>query len=106
MKISLVMMSLLALLCATAAPAETVEPAGGTTIAAPKVPSAEQALAAWQETRVAYGRQTVEWSRDLGSYIGPPSDDAVRRAKAVHHQRPAVLLGATAASDYQRFLYR
>ena len=52
MKISLVMMSLLALLCATAAPAETVEPAGGTTIAAPKVPSAEQALAAWQEFRV------------------------------------------------------
>ncbi len=64
------------------------------------------ALAAWQETRVAYGRQTVEWSRDLGSYIGPPSDDAVRRAKAVHHQRPEVLLGATAASDYQRFMYR
>jgi 2-polyprenyl-6-methoxyphenol hydroxylase-like FAD-dependent oxidoreductase len=66
----------------------------------------DAALAAWQETRVAYGRQTVEWSRDLGSYIGPPSDDAVRRAKAAHHQRPEVLLGATAASDYQRFMYR
>ena len=64
------------------------------------------ALEAWQDTRLAYAQQTVEWSRDLGSYIGAPTDDALRRAKAVHHQQPAVLLGATAASDYQRFRYR
>jgi len=64
------------------------------------------ALEAWQDARVAYAREIVEWSRDLGSYIGPPSEDPVRRAKAQHHMRPAVLLGATAASDYREFMYR
>ncbi|MCC6708599.1 MAG: FAD-dependent monooxygenase [Gammaproteobacteria bacterium] len=64
------------------------------------------ALEAWQDARLAYARQTVAWSRDLGSYIGPQYDDALQRAKGAHHQRPAVLLGATAASDYQRYVYR
>lgn len=64
------------------------------------------ALAAWQDARLAYARATVAWSRDLGSYIGPQPDDAAHRAKALHHQRPAVLLGATAASDYRRYVYR
>ena len=64
------------------------------------------ALAAWQDARVAYGRATVEWSRDLGSYIGPQSDDPARRAKAEYHLRPEVLLSMTATSESQRFMRR
>ena len=66
----------------------------------------EAALGLWQDARLAYAHATVAWSRDLGSYIGPPSEDATRRAKAAHHLRPEILLGATAANDYQRFVLR
>jgi 2-polyprenyl-6-methoxyphenol hydroxylase-like FAD-dependent oxidoreductase len=59
-------------------------------------------LARWQKQRLAYGRTIVAWSRDLGSYIGPQSDDPVQRAKAEYHLRPEVLMAATAASESQR----
>lgn len=59
-------------------------------------------LARWQEQRLAYGRAIVAWSRDLGSYIGPQSDDPAQRAKAEYHLRPEVLMAATAASESQR----
>ena len=62
----------------------------------------EAALRAWQDQRLTYGRALVAWSRDLGSYIGPQSEDPVRRAQAEYHQRPAVLMAATAASESQR----
>lgn len=66
----------------------------------------QAALAAWQDARVAYGRATVDWSRDLGSYIGPQSNDPARRAKAAYHLRPEVLLSMTATSESQRFTQR
>jgi 2-polyprenyl-6-methoxyphenol hydroxylase-like FAD-dependent oxidoreductase len=62
------------------------------------------ALAAWQDARLAYARATVEWSRDLGSYIGPQSDEPARRAKAEYHLRPDVLMSMTATSESQRFM--
>ena len=60
------------------------------------------ALGTWAEQRLAYGRAIVAWSRDLGSYIGPQSDDPAQRAKAEYHLRPEVLMAATAASEAQR----
>ena len=62
----------------------------------------DAALADWQDKRLAYARATVAWSRDLGSYIGPQSDDPARRAKAEYHLRPEVLMAATATSEAQR----
>lgn len=64
------------------------------------------ALTAWQNARLAYAQATVQWSRDLGSYIGPQSEDPARRAKAAYHLRPEVLMAATAASQPQRYLQR
>ena len=60
------------------------------------------ALSAWQDQRLAYARAIVAWSRDLGSYIGPQSDDPAQRTKAEYHRRPEVLMAATAASESQR----
>ena len=60
------------------------------------------ALRAWQDQRLAYARAIVAWSRDLGSYIGPQSEDPAQRAKAEYHLRPEVLMAATAASESQR----
>ncbi len=62
----------------------------------------DAALAGWQDKRLAYARATVAWSRDLGSYIGPQSDDPARRAKAEYHLRPEVLMATTATSESQR----
>ncbi|MCZ6665523.1 MAG: FAD-dependent monooxygenase [Gammaproteobacteria bacterium] len=62
------------------------------------------ALERWESERLAYGNAVVQWGRDLGSYIGPQPDDAAHRAKAEYHQRPEVLMAATAASDPSRYL--
>ena len=62
------------------------------------------ALERWETTRLAYGNAVLQWGRDLGSYIGPQPDDAAHRAKAAYHQRPEVLMAATAASDPSRYL--
>ena len=62
------------------------------------------ALERWEATRLAYGNAVLQWGRDLGSYIGPQPDDAAHRAKAAYHQRPEVLMAATAASDPSRYL--
>ncbi len=62
------------------------------------------ALAAWETARVRYARAVLHWSRDLGSYIGPQPDDTAHRLKAERHQRPEVLLTATAAVDPRRYL--
>lgn len=97
MKISLVMMSLLALLSVTAASAQSAEPAGGTTITAPKVPSAEQALAAWQEFRVDplarldktktfldfirdSGQVHIVLNNDLLAWMYQPMDNTIKAA--------------------------
>lgn len=61
-------------------------------------------LGSWETARVTYARSVVEWSRDLGSYIGPQPEDPLHRAKAERHMRPDVLMAATAAARPQRFL--
>lgn len=66
--------------------------------------SREAALAAWDRERVRYGRAVLAWGRDLGCYIGPQPDTPEHRAKVEKHQRPDVLMSATAANDPARFL--
>ena len=64
----------------------------------------DAALATWAGERIRYADAVVAWGRNLGSYIGPPSDDPVRRAKAEYHMRPEVLMAETAASEPRRYL--
>lgn len=62
------------------------------------------ALAVWEQQRLAYGHAALRFSRDLGSYIGPAPVTDERRRKAEYHQRPDVLLAATAPSEPRRWL--
>ena len=62
------------------------------------------ALDAWEASRLRYGQAALDFSRDLGSYIGPAPTTAAERAKAAFHQQPEVLLAATAPSDPSRWL--
>jgi 2-polyprenyl-6-methoxyphenol hydroxylase-like FAD-dependent oxidoreductase len=66
--------------------------------------SPAQALAAWERARLAYGHAALAFSRDLGSYIGPPPATPAQRALAEFHQRPEVLMAATAPTDAHRWL--
>ncbi len=43
-------------------------------------------------------------SRDLGSYIGPAPITDAHRAKAAYHQRPEILLAATAPNEPRPWL--
>lgn len=61
-------------------------------------------LADWERERLRYGKAVLRWGRDLGSYIGPQPDTPEHRAKAAYHQRPDVLMSATAANEPERFL--
>ncbi|MEM7437269.1 MAG: FAD-dependent monooxygenase [Myxococcota bacterium] len=63
-------------------------------------------MQSWERARLAYGKAALAWSRDLGSYCGPPPQNPREREKAAHHQRPEVLLAETAASHPNRFLAR
>ncbi len=65
---------------------------------------AAHALSEWERNRLAYGHATLDFSRDLGSYIGPEPSTPEHRAKAAYHQRPEILLAATAPSDPRRWL--
>jgi len=67
-------------------------------------PDPRAALADWERTRLRYGLAALAFSRDLGSYIGPAPVTAAHRAKAEYHQRPDILLAATAPSDPRRWL--
>jgi 2-polyprenyl-6-methoxyphenol hydroxylase-like FAD-dependent oxidoreductase len=67
-----------------------------TTLSQPARPAA---LAEWEAARLTLGRAVLEWSRDMGSYMGPPARDPAQRAKALHYQRPEVLLAVSAASS-------
>jgi 2-polyprenyl-6-methoxyphenol hydroxylase-like FAD-dependent oxidoreductase len=58
----------------------------------------------WEKERLDYGAAVVNWGRDLGSYLGPQSDDPAARAKAAHYLTPEVLLSVTAASDPSKHL--
>ncbi len=62
------------------------------------------ALVKWESERLNYGLATLAFSRDLGSYIGPAPVTEEQRAKAAYHQRPEVLLAATAPSNPRRWL--
>ncbi|MGH8595603.1 MAG: FAD-dependent monooxygenase [Gammaproteobacteria bacterium] len=62
------------------------------------------ALDAWEKKRLTYGHAVLAFSRDLGSYIGPPPSTDAERAKAAYHQRPDILLTATAPPDPRRWL--
>ncbi|MEM7465884.1 MAG: FAD-dependent monooxygenase [Pseudomonadota bacterium] len=64
----------------------------------------DSALAAWEESRVRFGRAAVQWGRDLGSYIGPQPDSEEHRRKAIYHMQPEILTTATAANDPMRYL--
>lgn len=66
----------------------------------------EANMQAWESQRLAYGNAVLAWGRDLGSYCGPPPTNAAGRAKAAHHQKPAVLLAETGASEPGQFLAR
>lgn len=66
----------------------------------------EANMHAWEHERIAYGNAALAWGRDLGSYCGPPPATDADRAKAAHHESPAVLLAETAASDPEPFLAR
>ncbi len=63
-------------------------------------------LGHWERDRLAYGQATVDWGRDLGAYCGPPPPNEARRAIALRHQRPEVLLTETGAIDPEPFLAR
>lgn len=63
-----------------------------------------QALAAWEQERLRYGRAAVRWGQDLGSYIEPESADPVKRAKADHYRRADALLTETAANEPGRYI--
>lgn len=62
------------------------------------------ALAHWERERLRYGHAALAFSRDLGSYIGPAPVTDEHRAKAAYHQRPDILMAATAPSDPRRWL--
>lgn len=62
------------------------------------------ALTDWASRRLRFGRAVLAYGRDLGSYLGPAPTDAAGRAKAAYHQRPEVLMAATAASEPERYL--
>lgn len=64
------------------------------------------ALAAWEHARLAAGQAVTNWGRDLGSYIGPPPRDELHRRKALHFQRPEILLSMTATDDPAAYLSR
>jgi 2-polyprenyl-6-methoxyphenol hydroxylase-like FAD-dependent oxidoreductase len=61
-------------------------------------------LQQWEKERLDYGTAVVNWGRDLGSYLGPQSDDPTARAKAAHYLTPEILLSVTAASDPSKHL--
>jgi 2-polyprenyl-6-methoxyphenol hydroxylase-like FAD-dependent oxidoreductase len=63
-------------------------------------------LARWETERLAYGQATVDWGRDLGAYCGPPPPDEARRAVALRHQQPEVLLNETGALHPEPYLAR
>jgi 2-polyprenyl-6-methoxyphenol hydroxylase-like FAD-dependent oxidoreductase len=66
--------------------------------------SENSALHEWEKERLKYGAAVVNWGRDLGSYLGPQSEDPDAQAKAAHYLTPEVLLSVTAASDPSQYL--
>ncbi|MSR15516.1 MAG: FAD-dependent oxidoreductase [Gammaproteobacteria bacterium] len=64
----------------------------------------DRALAQWESERLAYGHAALAFSRDLGSYIGPAPNTEAHKAKAAYHQRPEILLEATAPNEPRRWL--
>lgn len=58
-----------------------------------------EALAKWEATRLRYGKAAFAFSRNLGSYIGPPPSTDAQREKAAWHQRPEIFLSATAPAN-------
>lgn len=67
-------------------------------------PEQENALAAWEHERLRFGQAALQWGRDLGSYIGPRTNDPEQSAKAAHYIRPEVLTEVTASNDPNRYL--
>lgn len=72
--------------------------------AALAAPEQATAVATWERERLAFGQAVLDWSRDLGSYIGPPPADDEARAKAAHYRQPEVLLAVSAASSPSQYL--
>ena len=67
-------------------------------------PTQAPALAEWERARLRYGQAVLDFSRDLGSYIGPAPVTTEQHAKAAYHQRPDIFMSATAPSDPYRWL--
>ncbi|MBK6657617.1 MAG: hypothetical protein IPG43_05455 [Proteobacteria bacterium] len=97
MKARLSTLALLALCWAMTAVADTVAPPAGATLAAPKVPSAAEALAAWNEYRVEplarldktppflnfirdSGQVHIVLNNDLMAWMYQPMDNTVKAA--------------------------
>ena len=79
--------------------------ADATTLAtALSAPDARTALVDWNHERLKYGLAALDFSRDLGSYIGPAPVTEEQRSKAAYHQRPEIFMAATAPSDPRRWL--
>ena len=60
---------------------------------------APEALQQWETSRLRYGKAAFAFSRNLGSYIGPPPSTDAQREKAAWHQRPEIFLSATAPAN-------
>lgn len=61
-------------------------------------------LGEWESSRLKFGNATVQWGRDLGSYLGPKASDPESLKKAEYYMKPETLLSITAASEPQQYL--